>query len=105
MRSTHSHDGVHHDVENDGGERAALGDIAFGAEGATVIASGAVDKNGLVPKSVDEVGRLRSYFRILQNQEAPLSVHAAKHPTKIQKQDAIEGEFFAIKGCVRCCVL
>ena len=44
------HDGVHHYVEDGGGERVALGDTAFGAEGAAMVSGGAADEDGLSQK-------------------------------------------------------
>ena len=79
-----------HDVENGGGEWAALGDTTFGAEGAVVVSRGAADEDGLVSKGVDEAKRLGPYSRVLQNLKVPTPVHGVECLAEIQK-DAVEG--------------
>ena len=85
-----SHDGVHRDVEDGGGERAALGDTVFSAKGAVVISGGAADEDGLVPKGADEVERLGPNSRVLKNLKAPPPIHGAERLAEIRK-DAVEG--------------
>ena len=55
-----------------------------------MVAGGATDEDGLVPKGVDEVEHLGPNSRVLQNLKTPTPVHGIERLAEIQK-DAVEG--------------
>ena len=60
------------------------------AEGAAVISGGATNKDGFLPKGVDEARCLEAHPGIFQNLKAPPSVNGVERLAEVQK-DAEEG--------------